>query len=31
VVAVLILLGIALYFRFAPSRQPAAPPAAEAE
>ena len=30
-VAVLILLGIALYFRFAPSSPPAAPPAVEAE
>ncbi len=30
-VAVLIILGIVLYFRFAPSSRPAAPPAAEAE
>ena len=30
-VAALVLLGIALYFWFAPSSQPAAPPAAEAE
>ena len=31
IIAVLILLGIALYFRFAPSSPPAAPPAVEAE
>jgi hypothetical protein len=30
-VAVLILLGIALYFWFAPSSRPAVPPAAETE
>ena len=30
-VAVLILVGIALYFWFAPSSPPAAPPAAVAE
>ncbi|HWB43596.1 MAG TPA: hypothetical protein VG500_20215 [Gemmatimonadales bacterium] len=30
-VAALILLGIALYFWFAPSSQPAAPPTAELE
>jgi len=30
-VAALILLGIALYFWFAPSSPPAAPPGAEAE
>jgi hypothetical protein len=30
-VAALILLGVALYFWFAPSSQPPAPPAAEAE
>lgn len=30
-VAVLILVGIVLYFRFAPSSIPAAPPAAETE
>jgi hypothetical protein len=30
-VAVLVLLGIGLYFRFAPSSPPAAPPAADAE
>jgi multidrug efflux pump subunit AcrA (membrane-fusion protein) len=31
IVAVLVLLGIALYFWFAPSSQPAAPPAVETE
>jgi uncharacterized BrkB/YihY/UPF0761 family membrane protein len=31
VVAALILLGLVLYFRFAPSSRPAAPPAVEAE
>jgi hypothetical protein len=30
-VAVLILIGLALYFRFAPSSPPAAPPALVAE
>ncbi len=30
-VAVLLLLGIGLYFWFAPSSQPAAPPAVETE
>jgi hypothetical protein len=30
-IAVLILAGIALYFRFAPSSPPAAPPSVEAE
>lgn len=30
-VAALILIGIALYFWFAPSNQPAAPPTAELE
>ena len=30
-VAALILLGVALYFWFAPSSRPAAPPAAEVE
>jgi hypothetical protein len=31
IVAALILVGIALYFRYAPSSLPAAPPALEAE
>jgi hypothetical protein len=30
-VAALVLLGIALYFRFAPSSMPPAPPAVETE